>query len=71
MLGQHAVGDADSTCWERITIADPGCRARISLGGDEALVGVGRRHADVDDRDVGLVLVDGAQQLVAVVGLRP
>ena len=40
------------------------------LRGDESLVGVGRRHADVDDRHVGVVLVHRAQQLVAVVGLR-
>ena len=30
-----------------------GASARISLRGDEPLVGVGRRHPDVDDRDVG------------------
>lgn len=33
----------------------------------QALVGEGGRHADVDDREVRPVLLDGAQQVVAVV----
>ena len=36
---------------------------------DEPLVGVGRRHPDVHDRDRGLVHRDVAQQVVGVVGL--
>ena len=36
-----------------------GVRARSCDRGADALVGVGRRHADVDDDDVGLVLGDG------------
>ena len=35
----------------------------------QAVVGVGRRHADVDDRHVGLVRVDLAQQVLGVAGL--
>ena len=42
---------------------------RISLGGDDALVGVGRRHLDVDDGDVRFVELDVAQELAAVLGL--
>ena len=38
--------------------------ARGSLRGLQPLVGVGRRHPDVDDRDVGRVLVDRREQLV-------
>src|SRR4051812_42225664 len=34
------------------------------MRGLDALVGLGRRHADVHDRDVGLVLVDRLEQLV-------
>jgi hypothetical protein len=34
------------------------------LGGDEAFVGVRRRHADVDDCDIGLRLRDRVEQLV-------
>ena len=37
--------------------------------GAQALVGVRRRHADVDDRDVGLVGADLAQQVLGVAGL--
>ena len=39
------------------------------LGGAQTLVGVGRRHPDVDDRDVRLVLADGGEQLRGVAGL--
>ena len=35
----------------------------------QALVGVRRRHPDVDDRDVGLVGADLAQQVLGVAGL--
>ena len=38
-------------------------------GRDEPLVGVGRWHADVDDRDLGLVHRDVAHQVGGVVGL--
>ena len=37
--------------------------------GVEALGGVRRRHADVDDREVRLVLATSATQLVGVAGL--
>jgi hypothetical protein len=33
-----------------------------SLSGTEALVGVRRRHPDIDDRDIGLVLADRGQE---------
>jgi hypothetical protein len=36
------------------------------MGGAQALVGMGRRHADVDHRDVRLVRADLAQQVLAV-----
>ena len=36
------------------------------LGGPDALVGVGGRHADVGEDDVGLLLVDGLQEGVEV-----
>ena len=39
------------------------------MRGAQALVGVGRRHPDVDDRDVGLVGADLAQQVLGVAGL--
>jgi hypothetical protein len=42
--------------------ADPQRRA-------QPVVCVGRRHADVDHRDVGLVGVDLAQQVLGVAGL--
>jgi hypothetical protein len=38
-------------------------------GGAQALVGVRRRHAHVDDGDVGLVGLDLAQQVLGVAGL--
>ena len=37
--------------------------------GAQALVGVRRRHAHVDDGDVGLVGADLAQQVLGVAGL--
>ena len=46
----------------RLPLADRG-------GGAQALVGVGRRHADVDDGDVGLVRRDLAQQVLGVARL--
>src|SRR3954454_24875312 len=58
VLGLEVLGeqqDADL----RSLLADPPRRAR-------ALVGERRRHADVDDRDVGGVLLDGPEQRVAV-----
>ena len=36
----------------------------------QALVGLGRRHADVDDGDVGLVHRDVTEQVLGVSGLR-
>jgi hypothetical protein len=32
--------------------------------GLDPLVGLGRRHADVHDRDIGLVLIDGGEQFL-------
>ena len=46
----------------RVLGADP-------VGGAQALVGVGRRHPDVDHRDVGMVGSDLAQQILGVAGL--
>ena len=43
--------------------------SRISRAATQALVGVGRRHADVDDRNVGLVHGHVAQQVVGRPGL--
>ena len=43
---------------------------RGSERGAQAVVGVVGRHADVDDRDVGLVRADLAQQVLGVAGLR-
>ena len=47
-----------------MTIPIWGWRARMSLRRAQPLVGECRRHPDVDDRHVGLVLVDQPQQLV-------
>ena len=46
-----------------------GCSCADRFGGDEALVGVGGRHADVDDRGVGTCRADLAHELVGVLGL--
>ena len=56
VLGEHEHRGA------RVLRADRARRA-------QALVGVGRRHADVDDRHVGLVGADLAQQVLPVAGL--
>jgi hypothetical protein len=40
-----------------------------TAGGAQALVRVGRRHANVDHRDVGLMRADLAEQILAVAGL--
>ena len=47
----------------------PGCSLRICVRRAQALVGVRRRHAHVDDRDVRLVRADLAQQVLGVAGL--
>ncbi len=39
------------------------------MRGAQALVGVGRRHPHVHDRDVGLVRADLAHQVLGVAGL--
>jgi hypothetical protein len=39
------------------------------LGGDQALVGVGGRHADVDQRHVGAGQADVVEQALGVLGL--
>ena len=39
------------------------------LGRAQALVGVGRRHPDVDDRDVRVLLADRGEELRGVAGL--
>ena len=49
--------------------ADPGVELPDPLRGDDPLVGVRRRHADVDDRAVGLGRRDRAHQAVDVRGL--
>ena len=54
-----------STCWERITIPISGMPRADLVRRAQSLVGERRRHPDVDDRDVGLVLLDLAQQLLA------
>ncbi len=46
--------------------AGPGMPAAELEGGAQALVGVGRRHADVHHGDVGTVLGHGGEQGVAV-----
>ena len=69
MLGEHPRRDARLDVLGEDHDRDPRDGARGSRARREALVGVRRRHADVDDRDVGRVLVDGAQQLLGVVGL--
>ena len=38
-------------------------------GRTQSVVGVGRRHADVDDRDVRAVRADLAEELLGVTGL--
>jgi hypothetical protein len=50
--------------------ADVGPAAADRVRGDEALVRVGGGHADVDDRDVGCVSFDAAQQLLTRGDLR-
>ena len=49
--------------------ADLGMLGSDRVGGDEAFVGVGRRHLDVDDHEVGTLCCDGAEQLVGIAGL--
>src|SRR5262249_42680629 len=56
------VGGQDEDAGVRVDLAD-------LRGGAQALVGVRRRHADVDDGDVGLVGVDLAQQVLGVARL--
>ena len=53
VLGQHQDGD------RRVLAPDDQRRP-------DALVGVGRRHPDVDDHQVGALLADGPQQLLGV-----
>ena len=48
----------------------PGKRSRISRAAREPFVGVRRRHADVDDRDLWLVHRDVPEQILGVPGLR-
>jgi len=45
---------------------DAGLARSYPPRGHESLVGVRRRHLDIDDRNVGLVPVDLAQQLLGV-----
>ena len=54
VLGQHQHADV------RVGVADPAGRA-------DALVAERRRHPDVDDGEVGLVLADGGAEAVGVV----
>ena len=56
------------TCWERTRIPIAGHRSRIDLGRAQSLVGVRRRHPDVDDRDVRLDALDQLEQSLGVGG---
>ena len=49
--------------------ADLGVLGADPLGGDEALVGVRRRHADVDDRGVGALEPHLSEQALGVIRL--
>ena len=47
-----------------------GCRSRSSTAARGALVGVRRRHPDVDHREVGPVFVDGGDEIDGVADRR-
>ena len=47
-----------------------GCSLRISTAAAHALVLVGRRHPDVDDREIGVVLGDGGEERLTVADTR-
>ena len=49
-------------CCDSTTTPSSGWVSRSVSGGLDALVGAGRRHPDVGEHDVGLVLVDGGEQ---------
>ena len=53
------LGEDENGC---LWLLGPDC-----LGRDEALVGVGGRHPDVDDRDVGVLAADRPEQAVGIV----
>ena len=55
--------------WESTSTPHVGLLGADALRGAQAVVGVGGRHAHVDDRDVGLVRGDLADQVVGVSGL--
>ena len=57
-----------SRCCESTSTATAGCDAADLGGGDEPVVGVARRHAHVDDRDVRRVRAHLEQQVVRVAG---
>ena len=57
-------------CCESTSTAVPGVRAADLGRRLHALVLVGRRHAHVDDREVGLVLGDDGQQRLGVADAR-
>ena len=57
----HRVGGLDEL--ERTRDADPSCWSRI-FAATSPLVGLGRRHADVDHGDVGLVHRDVTEQIL-------
>jgi len=50
--------------------ADPRMRLAQDVGCADALVGPGRRHPDVGDDDVGLLVLDGGEQRVEVLARR-
>ena len=50
--------------------ADVGMRLADLDRRAQSVVGVGRRHADVDDRDVRAMRADLAEELVGITGLR-
>jgi Phage integrase family len=64
-LGQQAHRDADLDVLREDRDADPGMARADLVRGPKPLLGVGRRHADVDERDVRRVDVDLRDDLLA------
>ena len=65
-LGQQAHRDAGLDVVREDHDADARMAVAHRAGRDEPLLGVRRRHPDVDDRDVRRVRVDGRDELVGV-----
>src|SRR3954451_487404 len=68
-LGQQLRGDADLHVLREQHDAHVRMAAADLVRGLDALVGLRRRHADVDDGHIGLVLVHRREQLVGARGL--